>query len=117
MAKERKPGFVYIQSDLLKQEVAFSKKTGWVYCEDGVKYSPAELAVIYNAGGVPDLATHNVKKVIGGEVVEVEPTGNKGKPDEGTGSNNEPNNKDTDAQIQSPATTSPANRDGELDIF
>ena len=107
MAKERKPGFIYIKSDLLKQEVAFSKKTGWVYCEDGVKYSPAELAVIEKAGGVLDLATHNVKKVIGGEVVEVE------QPKE-TAANNEPEKQ---IEVKPPGEPITENREAELDIF
>jgi hypothetical protein len=43
MAKEYKPGFVYIYSELLKQEVAMNKKTGKVYCEDKTVYGPEEM--------------------------------------------------------------------------
>ena len=71
MAKEYKSGFIYIKSDLLKQEVAISEKTGWLFCEDGVKYSPEELQ-IFGKSGIPiTMAVHNVKKNIGGEVVEI----------------------------------------------
>lgn len=74
---ERKPGFLYIKSDLLKQEVAFSKKTGWLYCEDKypdgnlVSYSPKEINLFADAGQVIDLATHTIKKIFGGEVVGI----------------------------------------------
>lgn len=71
MAKEYKPGFMYIKSDLLKQEVAFSKKTGYLYCEDGVEYSPLELEILDKAGCQITMAEHNVKKHIGGNIVEV----------------------------------------------
>ena len=77
MDKPRNPNFIYIQSDLLKQIVAVSKKTGWVHCEDGVKYSPAEMEVIGRAGGVLDMATHLVKKNIPGEIVDVKQAENK----------------------------------------
>ena len=40
---QKKPGFIYIKSDELKQIVAISKKTGWAYCQDGTKYSPQEI--------------------------------------------------------------------------
>jgi len=86
MEKKRNPNFIYIKSDLLHQEVAVSKKTGWVFCEDGVKYSPAEVEVVYKASRVLDMATHQVKKIIGGEIVGYEPeASDKGKPVENGG--------------------------------
>ena len=36
--KKRKPGFTYIWSETLKQEIAMNDKTGKVYCEDGTVY-------------------------------------------------------------------------------
>jgi len=36
---ERKPGFIYMKSEILKQEIAMSEKTGRVYCEDKVQYA------------------------------------------------------------------------------
>jgi len=71
VAKEYKPGFIYIRSDLLDQEVAFSIKTGWLFCEDGVRYSPAELEILGRNGGVLEMVVHRVKRVLGGEVVEL----------------------------------------------
>jgi len=80
MEKKRNPNFIYIKSDLLLQEVAVSKKTGWFFCEDGVMYSPAEVEVLRKANRVLDMATHQIKKIIGGEIVSCEPeTGNRGK--------------------------------------
>jgi hypothetical protein len=70
MAK-RKPGFIYLYSGILKQEIAFSKKNGTVYCEDGVKYSLAELAALYGNGGTLPLPVHIVKTVFkDSEVIE-----------------------------------------------
>ena len=71
MPKEFKPGFIYIKSEILKQEVALSEKTGWVYCEDGVKYSPQEIDILAEAGAVINLETHKVKKEIGRDIVDI----------------------------------------------
>jgi hypothetical protein len=60
---EHKPGFVYIHSDILKQEIALSEKTGTVYCKDGVKYSPEEIAILAENGGVLQMQVHIIKKV------------------------------------------------------
>jgi len=60
---ERKPGFIYIYSEILKQEIALSEKTGVVWCKDGVKYSPQEIAVLAEGGGVLPHEVHIVKKV------------------------------------------------------
>ena len=72
MAKTYKPGFFYINSAILKQEVAMNIKTCRVYCKDGVRYSPQEILLFYEAGAEIDVGTHLVKKVFGGEVVKVE---------------------------------------------
>ena len=80
MAKIYKPGFIYIKSHALKQEVAWRKKDGRVFCEDGVQYSPQELEIMEAAGVEIDIATHNVKKVLCGEVVKIERATNKNKP-------------------------------------
>jgi hypothetical protein len=120
MAKERSPNFIYVLSDVLKQEVAISKKTGWLYCADGVKYSPQELCVMESAGAQIDILTHMVKKVIGGEVVKIDRTTSstgERKPVERTTSNDKPNNSDEGKQIQSPSGVGAESRDGELDIF
>lgn len=67
---EMKPGFIYIDSHELKQIVAISKKTGWAYCQDGTKYSPAEVALLQKGGGV-QLPVHIIKREFGGTLVSV----------------------------------------------
>ena len=61
MPKERKPGFIYMFSEILNQEIAVSNKTGWVYCEDGTKYSPDELKLLHTIGGFLPLEVHILK--------------------------------------------------------
>jgi hypothetical protein len=61
---ERKPGFVYVYSEILEQEIAWSKNTGIVYCQDGVKYSPAELKILHKGGAELPLAVHILKKFL-----------------------------------------------------
>jgi hypothetical protein len=60
---ERTPGFIYIYSKILKQDIALSEKTGAVYCQGGVKYSPKEIAILDEGGGVLPFQVHMVKKV------------------------------------------------------
>jgi hypothetical protein len=68
---ERKPGFVYIYSEILKQEIAVSLKTGITYCQDKVKYTPQEMQIICEDGGTLPLQVHLIKKVFeGSEVVK-----------------------------------------------
>jgi len=73
---ERREGFVYIKSDLLKQEIAFSTKTGWVYCQDKttdgklVSYSPEELEILRINKSVITPEIHAVKKIIGGTICD-----------------------------------------------
>jgi len=115
VAKIYKPDFIYIKSDLLKMEVAVSKKSGWVYCEDGIKYSPQEAAIVQSAGSVLDMATHNVKKYIGGEIVGIERTTNK------TGESRQcastVDNASASQKIQSVNGNSAENGQGELEIY
>ena len=117
MAKVYKPNFTYIKSDLLKQEVAINKKTGWVTCEDGVKYSPQEMAIFEKAGSVIDWQTHMIKKIIGGEVVKIERAGNETCQNERGGGNDENNDSSTAPKVPESHGISAQNRDGELDIF
>ena len=72
MPKERKPGWNYYYSEALKLEFAIHKDSGWVYFPDGVKYSPEEINVLSNEGGVIELSVHNVKKIFNGEIVKNE---------------------------------------------
>jgi hypothetical protein len=118
VAKVYKPNFIYVKSILLKQEVAFSKKTGWVHCEDGVKYSPQELELIEKAGGVLDAVTHNIKKIFGGEIVEVKNVRHStDKAVESGQRAGNAKNTDTDKKVSGVNGTCAESRDGELEIY
>jgi hypothetical protein len=71
MPKELKPGWVYVNKDNpIGLEYAIHKETGWVYFEDGVRYSPEEIKIL---SGVPaSKSLHTVKKVFQGEIVRYE---------------------------------------------
>lgn len=66
---EHKPGFTYIYSKALQQEIAYSQKTGKVYCSDGVQYSPEELKEIQKTYGELPLQVHHLKKHFGGKII------------------------------------------------
>jgi hypothetical protein len=74
MAKPPQPGYIYMDSAIIGQRIAFHKSSGWVFCQDTypdgklVSYSPAEIEILKKAGNV-DLMTHLVKKIFSGEVV------------------------------------------------
>jgi hypothetical protein len=68
----KKPGWVYCYSELLKLKFAIHEETGWVYFEDGVRYSPEEIDTIKQSGGMIDIAIHSVKKSFNGEIVKNE---------------------------------------------
>lgn len=62
----------YIYSKSLQQKVALDRNSGWVFCEDGTRYSPAELARItknWTASPELPLAVHLIKKNFGGEII------------------------------------------------
>lgn len=71
MGAIRKPGFRYQNSEALGQEIAISDATGAVYCEDGVCYSPEEVALLRAAGGKIDKNAHAVKKALQGTIVQI----------------------------------------------
>ena len=64
--------WTYIESEALNHTVAFDENTGWLFCEDGTKYSPQELAKLtqnwQKAQELP-LQVHIVKKAFGGTIV------------------------------------------------
>jgi hypothetical protein len=70
MPKEFKPGWTYIKSSDLKQEVAVNNKNGMVYCEDGAIYKPEEVEIMDKAGQQITPEIHLVKKMFGGEITE-----------------------------------------------
>jgi len=68
-----KGDWLYIKSGSLNQTVAFDKNSGWLFCEDGTRYSPEELKKMQDAtkGAELPLSVHLVKKVLGGEITNV----------------------------------------------
>jgi hypothetical protein len=123
MAKEYKPGFIYIYSELLNQEIAMSKKTGVVYCEDlgpdgkNVQYSPKEIEIIAREGGVLSPEVHAVKKVLGGEIVERTGTGNQGERPAGKSTEGVDNAANPGGKIPGAPESGAGNESGELDIY
>lgn len=67
-----KPGWLYKYSETLKQETAYHCESGWVFCQDGTKYSPTEIRQLQKAGitALP-LKVHTVKKVFEGTIVDI----------------------------------------------
>jgi hypothetical protein len=120
MAKTYKPGFLYLKSGNLKQEIAMNRKTGWVYCEDGAQYSPQEMLLFYEAGSEIDAGVHIVRKVFNGEVIKIERnvgTNGQAKQIESGGGTDTPNNKSSGEKIQGDNEAGTANASGELDIY
>jgi hypothetical protein len=118
--REREPGFIYMESKILKQEIALSEKTWRVYCEDKVQYRPQEISIIYEAGIEVDLCIHLVKKVFDGEVVKIERnvgTNGQAKPVESGGGTDTPNNSSAREKVQGTNEVSSGAKDGELDIY
>lgn len=68
MPKNIKPGWTYIYSRELEQEIALNDKTNWVYCHDGTRYNPQELQIIKINETLPR-AVHLIKKIFEGEIV------------------------------------------------
>ena len=101
---EFKQGWTYAYSEELKQWLALHNKSGWMYCEDGVKYSPRELAILHTTYGDKPIPwqVHTMKKVFGGEIRE----------DKGAGVTVQ------DArQVQQSAQSQGNNNTNEFDIF
>ena len=63
-------GWKYKYSEELKQKVALHLASGWLFCEDGTKYSPDELNVLREKGQTISLEAHLLKKVFDGKLVE-----------------------------------------------
>jgi len=125
MAKPLHPDYLYIDSDLLKQRVAYHKKSGWLFCEDIgrdgklVSYSPRELEVFRQSGEPITMAVHMVKKIIGGEVVGYERQGNGNAGTATAGKQSARNDKPSynGGEIPGFSGNGAIVRDGELDIY
>jgi hypothetical protein len=73
MPKELKPGWIYVNNrNPIGFEYAIHEKTGWVYFEDGVRYSPEEIKILIESGGPVSKSLHTVKKVFQGVIVRYE---------------------------------------------
>lgn len=73
--EKQKPDWVFIESKTLSQKIAYDKNSGWLFCKDGTKYSPAELKRITENFTRPaelPLAVHLAKREFKGEIVSVE---------------------------------------------
>jgi hypothetical protein len=110
MPKELKPGWVYVNKDNpIGLEYAIHKETGWVYFEDGVKYSPEEIKILIESGGPASKSLHTVKKVFQGEIVRYE---------QGTGTNNvESPGPIVPATLDTVKNNSAAEKQAELEIW
>lgn len=65
-----KANWHYIRSELLNQEIAYDSNSGWIFCKDGVRYSPLEIRrLAARQGAEMPLAVHNLKKLFGGEII------------------------------------------------
>jgi len=67
--QEQNPEWFYKFSENLKQKIAFNKNTGWIYCEDGIKYSPEENAILKSTGQPIPLQVHLIKKMFDGVLI------------------------------------------------
>lgn len=70
--QKQNPEWFYKYSENLKQNIALNKKTGWVYCEDGTKYSPEENVILKSTGQPIPLQVHIVKKMFDGVLISAE---------------------------------------------
>lgn len=67
-----KGDWLILYSQSLQQKIAFDKITKWVKCEDGVTYSPAEMAQItenWTKGVEIPPIVHQLKKEFTGEII------------------------------------------------
>jgi hypothetical protein len=125
MSKEYRPGFWYIRSAELNQEVALSVESGWVYCEDKgpdgklVNYSPEEIGILKTNGLKVTMGIHLVKRVFGGRIVEYDGPGpdSKGKPDVGKEPDSTADDTDIGEKVSETTGNSQNYRPGELDIY
>jgi len=66
---KQKPGWTYKYSQELGQNIARHNESGWVYCEDGTKYSPEEIEII-KKHGIINKQVHIIKKLFDGEIIK-----------------------------------------------
>ena len=101
--KKRKPGFTYIWSETLKQEIAMNDKTGKVYCE-----------VIQQHHGELPLCIHILKNKFKGEVIDDRKGNNR---DTGTKPDNTNKPTNNPAPTQTNNTKMQGKEPGLFDIY
>lgn len=72
MSNQQKAKWHFIESETLKQRIAYDEVSGWLFCKDGTKYSPQELKLLTDNFTNPHefpLVVHILKKEFGGEIV------------------------------------------------
>ncbi|MCQ2088175.1 MAG: hypothetical protein MJZ37_08970 [Bacilli bacterium] len=116
MPKVYKPGFTYIFSKSLNQEIAVNQKTGKVYCEDGTIYTPEEIAIIREHYGEIPLQVHIIKMKFGGIIVNEQGTNRnqqaESRPAESGIANNTPS-----IPVQKTVEKMPEPKQGQFDLY
>lgn len=115
MPKTFKPGFTYIFSKTLDQEIALNQKTGKIYCEDGTVYTPEEIEVIRNHYGEIPLQVHILKKKFGGIIINEQRT-DSNKPAESGPSESRNENINSGTAVQKTAAKMPEPQQGQFDL-
>ena len=107
---KKKEGWQYFKSEALNQEFALHEETGWVAFADGVRYSPDEINILHEGGISIDRALHNVKLILGGEIIRYET-----RTSNNIAGENSPDNRDTGRKVSE--TTENGDRDENGDLF
>lgn len=112
--KKKKPGFTYVYSETLKQNIAISNKTGKVYCEDGTIYTPEEIKILNKKDEKIPYIVHVIKSTFKGEIVD----------DRTTNQRTTGTKSDNNIQCRNPTTSKPADnsnlqkeQSGPIDLY
>jgi hypothetical protein len=118
---EEKPGWLYFLWKEPSLKFAIHEKSGWVYFEDGTKYSPQEIELLRKTGSQLTPELHRVKKVFNGEIIGVENDGtgrnDKDKPGESGLGKDTIDNLPPGPKIPETTGGGPAVKNGELEIY
>lgn len=116
MPKTFKPGFTYIFSKTLDQEIALNQKTGKIYCEDGTVYTPEEIEVIRNHYGEIPLQVHILKKKFGGIIINEQRT-DSNKPAESGPAESRAKDNDSSKTVQKTTSEKQESKQGQFDLY
>lgn len=114
MPKEFKPGFTYIYSETLKQEIALQDSTGKIFCQDGTVYDLSEIEEIKKHFGKLPLSVHLIKAKFGGKIIDG--TRYKNKPAESKLAESRTDNTTSSTTIQTTFEQMPSIEQGQLDL-